>query len=127
LGLNKILGCCSPIPPLETKASTKFSNSQFFFGTITKSIIKSFIAVILTASLAVDGFTIKNPMLFYKRGPAPSKREAKAIPTPSYSYSRIKQKRSLGEEPVQEEVVAGYDKRSLGEEPVQEEVVAGYD
>jgi hypothetical protein len=95
LGLNKILGCCSPIPPLKTKASTKFSNGQLFFGTITKSIMKSFIAVILTAGLAIDGFTIKNPVLFYERGLAPSKRQAKATPTPSYSYSRIKQKRSL--------------------------------
>jgi hypothetical protein len=88
--------------------------------------MKAFIAVILTAGLAVDGFTIKNPVLFYERGLAPSKWEAKAIPTPRYSYSRIKQKRSLGEEPVDEEVVARYDKRSLGEEPVDEEVVAGY-
>ena len=91
--------------------------------------MKAFIAVLLTAGLAVDAFTIKNPVLFYERGLAPSKREAKAIPIPSYGYSRIKQKRSLGVEPVEEEVVAGYDKkkRSLGVEPVEEEVVAGYD
>jgi hypothetical protein len=88
--------------------------------------MKSFILLVLATGFAVHGFTIRNPVLFFERrsmGVEPVQEEV----VPGYESNM---KRSMGVEPVQEEVVPGYGskvKRSMGVEPVQEEVVPGYE